>query len=109
MSPHVRKRGGVCSQESRQEVALSLGRNTASVRLAEAFKALVTGRTQIHDALADERVLAPQTGLPAGRIHNALASGLLQRLFPKDMMKVNFDARARSFRVPPTFGMDWRT
>jgi hypothetical protein len=79
-----------------------------AVRLVQALKALVDGRNQIHDSRADERDMSVQTGLPAGWIHNAIKSGLLQQMFPKDMMNAYFDAPGRCFRVPPTFGMDWR-
>lgn len=79
-----------------------------AVNLVQALKRLIDGRDQIHDSFADERELAPSTGLPAGWIHNALKSGLLQELFPGDKMNVSYDYRSRCFRVPPTFGMDSR-
>jgi len=65
-----------------------------AVRLVQALKGLVDGRNQIYDAHADEWDISAQTGLPAGWVHNAIKSGLLQRMFPKDMM--NASSRRRS-------------
>ena len=56
-----------------------------AIVLVQALKTIVDGRDQIHDSLADERQLAPSSGLPAGWIHNAMKAGLLQELFPRDM------------------------
>lgn len=78
------------------------------IALARALKTLVKGRDVHFDQIADERELAPQTGLPGGWIYNALSCNLLNDLFPNDNMTVRYDYRGKCFRVPPTFGMDWR-
>jgi hypothetical protein len=79
-----------------------------ATELARALKAHVKGRASSHGEIADERDLAPRIGLPEGWIYNALASNLLNEVFPGDDMTVRQDFRFRCFRVPATFGMDWR-
>lgn len=76
------------------------------VALARALKGQID-RSSHHEMIADERELAPQLGIAQGWIYNALASNLLNALFPNDNMTIRRDIVGRCFRIPPTFGMDW--
>jgi hypothetical protein len=73
-------------------------------KIVQALKRRVKGRHGIHDELVDVRTLAGEIGLPLGWLANAMEARLIERVFPKDRVKVRYEKLL--IRIPPTFGTD---
>lgn len=78
-----------------------------ALEMVKALKAQVKGRHDLHDEVIDVREFAKEVNLPEGWVVNALDSGLLQKVFPKDRINASLDPEYKVLiRIPPTFGSD---
>ncbi|MCL4844914.1 MAG: hypothetical protein KJ066_00120 [Acidobacteria bacterium] len=73
-------------------------------KIVRALKGRVKGRQDIHDELVDIRTLASELALPIGWLANAMEARLIEKVFPKDRMRVRYEKLL--VRIPPTFGTD---
>jgi hypothetical protein len=73
-------------------------------RIVRSLKARVKGRRGIHDVFVNVRELAEELNLPVGWLANAFEAQLIEKVFPKDRVKVRYERLL--VRIPPTFGSD---